>query len=87
MDKELHHHLIDKIAVANAFFGAIALYPQLFSLLKNNVTENLSAISFWLILSNSIVWLWYGLHRKNTPLVISSLLNAVASALILLTIL
>ena len=85
---EIHHHWIDKVAFLNAIVGAIALYPQLYNLMTSNVrTENLSILSFSLIFLNSIVWLLYGIHRKISPLVISSVLNVVASGLILYLIL
>lgn len=79
-----HTHLIDKVAFVNAVIGAIALYPQLYALLRlREHGEELSVISFALIFSNSIIWFWYGIHRKVIPLVISSFLNAVAAGAIL----
>ncbi len=80
-----HNHLIDKIALANALLSGVTLYPQLYILLTNNADiQNISILSFGLILSNSLIWLWYGVHRKTYPLIISSSLNAIASGVILL---
>lgn len=87
MEEKNHNHFIDKLAILNAFLGAVALYPQLFGLIINRTTsDSLSPLSFGLILSNSIVWFWYGLHRRNIPLLISSSLNTFASSVILLLI-
>ncbi|MEK7567990.1 MAG: PQ-loop domain-containing transporter [Patescibacteria group bacterium] len=87
MEKEdviKHNHVIDKLALLNALISGIALYPQVYLLLNSNQNkEGLSAISFVLILLNSVVWFFYGIHRKTNPLIISSFLNIVASMVIL----
>lgn len=83
-----HNHLVDKLALANAILSGITLYPQFFLLLVSEVrTEGFSELSFALIASNSLIWLWYGIHRKTTPLIISSALNVISSIgiLVLLT--
>lgn len=83
-----HNHLIDKIALANALLSGITLYPQLYVLLMANVdVQHISTLSFGLILSNSLIWLWYGVHRKTYPLIISSSLNAIAAGTIVFVLL
>jgi uncharacterized protein with PQ loop repeat len=81
-----HNHWIDKLALGNAFLSGVTLYPQLFLLLTAgaDTTDSISRLSFILIVSNSLIWLWYGVHRKTYPLIISSTLNAFAAAAILL---
>lgn len=82
-----HNHWIDKIALLNGFAGGVALYPQLYILMTSKIhPTGFSYISFSLILSNSIIWLWYGIHRRIYPLIISSFLNTLAAAMILLLI-
>lgn len=78
-----HTHFIDYLAQANSVVSAIALFPQLFSLLRGRTPEGLSISSFVLIASNSCVWLIYGIHRRTPPLIISSVSNAIASLAIL----
>ncbi len=79
-----HNHLIDKIAVLNAVLSAVALYPQLYDIVRYGAdTAAISRVSFGLILSNSLIWFWYGYHRKIVPLMLSSLLNTIAAGLIL----
>ncbi len=88
MEKHIqHNHWIDKIALLNALVSGITLYPQLYLIMATNYQEGtLSRLSFGLILSNSLVWFWYGVHRKTSPLIISSFLNVIASGMILLLI-
>lgn len=84
--KIAHRHFIDRVALINAFVSAFALYPQLFVLLTNPRvdTQSLSTTSFVLIFFSSIVWFWYGVHRRTVPLIVSSALNACAAGGILL---
>lgn len=81
-----HKHFIDYVAEANSGISAIALFPQLFSLLGGQSSEGLSPLSFSLIAFNSVIWLIYGIHRKTPPLIISSSFNALASMGILVLI-
>lgn len=80
----VHNHWIDKLALANALLSGVTLYPQLVVLLTSETSaENISILSFSLIVSNSLIWLWYGVHRRTYPLIISSSLNALAASAIL----
>ncbi len=84
----VHNHWIDKLALLNAVLSGVTLYPQLYILLVSEIdSASISVLSFALILSNSIIWLWYGVHRKTYPLIISSALNAIASGGILMLLL
>lgn len=82
-----HHHAIDYLAIMNSGISAIALLPQLYTLLTETSASGLSPISFFLIALNSVIWLAYGFHRKTPPLIISSLCNSTISIIILLLIL
>jgi uncharacterized protein with PQ loop repeat len=79
MNNDEHHHTIDYLADANSVISAIALYPQLFALLRNSDHAGVSSVSFILIAINSCIWFVYGVHRHAPPLVISSFANALAA--------
>jgi hypothetical protein len=81
----VHNHWIDKIALLNAVLSGVTLYPQLYILLVTKISsDSISTLSFFLILSNSLIWIWYGVHRGTYPLIISSTLNAIAAGGILM---
>jgi hypothetical protein len=88
MDQNIpHNHWIDKIALLNSVMSGLTLFPQLYVITSAHYHEgSLSTLSFGLILSNSLIWLWYGIHRRSPPLIISSFLNVIASSLILIII-
>lgn len=76
-----HQHLIDKIAFANGLLSGVALYPQVFTTLMQGSGGTISILSFGLIFINSIVWFLYALHRSLITLAITSVLNCVASGI------
>lgn len=83
----LHHHFIDKLAFFNGLISGIALYPQVWVVLTTGSTTGISVISFTLIFLNSGVWLIYSIHRLLISLAVASVLNMLASGILIFTIL
>ncbi len=86
-NNEYHHHLIDKIAIYTGIISGLALYPQVYIVIVTKNITGLSSVSFCIILLNSLVWTIYAMHRRLVPLIISSALNTLASAILILFIL
>lgn len=86
MESILHRHLIDRLAFANGLVSGIALYPQVWSVLSSGSNEGVSTFTYALILLNSLVWIMYAIHRGLLSLGIASLLNALASVILLVTV-
>lgn len=82
-----HNHLIDKLAFLNGLISGVALYPQVFAILMNGHTDGISLVSFVLIFLNSCVWFLYAIHRLLISLMLSSILNMIASSILVLAIL
>lgn len=87
MEITIHNHVIDKLAFLNGFVSGIALYPQVWAILVNHSADGISSLSFGLIFLNSCVWLVYSIHRSLISLAIASLLNMVASGILIFAIL
>ncbi len=83
----MHHHFIDKLALLNGFVSGIALFPQVWSVLVSGSSAGISLPTYLLILFNSIVWLFYAMHRRLFSVGISSVFNIVASGILVLAIL
>ncbi|MBP6944430.1 hypothetical protein KBD61_04120 [Patescibacteria group bacterium] len=83
-----HHHPIDYLAEANAIFNGLALYPQLITAWRTRDVNALSPTTFAILLLANIVWVMYGIHRKDTAiLVCSALVITSSSCLLVLTLL
>ena len=78
-----HKHPIDRIAKINAIVSGIALFPQLVKVSCTGDVAGFSSLTYLLIALNSLVWIFYAVHRKLFPLVLSSALNLIAASCIL----
>jgi uncharacterized protein with PQ loop repeat len=87
MGFEMHHHAIDRLALANGIVSGAALYPQVWSVLMSGSAAGISLVTFCIILLNSLVWLAYALHRGLISVGISSILNALASSILVASVL
>jgi uncharacterized protein with PQ loop repeat len=76
---ELHNHLIDKAAVVNGVISGLALYPQVWKIFVTSDVSGISFVTFFLIATNSLVWILYAMHRGLIALGLASLLNFTAS--------
>ncbi len=79
----VHHHFIDKLAFFNGLISGVALYPQVYSILASSSTAGVSLTTFVIVFINSIVWLLYAMHRDLFSLGVASLLNLIASGLLI----
>lgn len=75
----LHTHLIDRLAIVNGLVSGLALYPQLLKIMVMRDSDSISAVTYGVIFSNSVVWVAYSAHRGLLSLLIASLLNMLAS--------
>lgn len=83
----VHRHVIDRLAFLNGLVSGVALYPQAYAVLASGSAAGVSLATFLVILLNSSVWLLYAMHRGLLSLAIASLLNALASAVLVFSIL
>ena len=78
-----HHHAVDWLADLVAVVSGFALYPQAWKSLHNGDHSDLSLATFVIVVSTSLIWVWYGAHRKSLPVMVSSGLNFVAGVVLL----
>lgn len=78
-----HTHPLDKVAEINGLLSGIALFPQVVKVATTKTTEGLSISTFVFILMNSLIWILYARHRSLPQLLLSSLLNGLAAAILL----
>jgi len=85
--KQTHkEHFIDKLAIANGFLSGVTLYPQVFKVVFSGNVSGLSLVALFLLFINSVVWCVYAIHRNLISLLISSVLNCVASFLLFIAV-
>jgi uncharacterized protein with PQ loop repeat len=80
---EIHHHTIDRLAIGAGVLSGIALYPQVIYITTQGSVEGISLTMYAIIFLNSFVWLAYSIHRGLFSLGIASILNIIASGIVL----
>lgn len=83
----VHIHLIDRLAFANGILSGVSMLPQAIQAIVTREVAGISILTSILIWVNSIIWLTYALHRGLISLAISSVLNVIASTLLLVSLL
>lgn len=81
--KNFGHPFLEIVADINGVIGGFALYPQVIKVFQTHNMEGLSFITFLIIFFNSVIWLYYGISKRITPLRISSALNVTAAGSLL----
>jgi MtN3 and saliva related transmembrane protein len=51
---------------------AISLIPQLIKLVKEKDGQHLSVVTLVVMVSGSVLWIWYGLLKKDLIIIISN---------------
>jgi MtN3 and saliva related transmembrane protein len=74
------------IVILATIFGiatGLANIPQILKIFKTKSAKDLSLITYTIFLLSSIVWLWYGIHLINYPLIISNVIYILTYSLII----
>lgn len=82
-----HRHPLDRLTEATALLSGVGFYPQLFKLYTTRQAADLAPTTFLIFTISNAIWIAYGIHRRALPILISSSLNLIASACILVMIL
>ena len=62
---------------------ALAGVPQIIKIFKNKSAKDISAITYIIVFSGAIVWIFYSLRIKDTPLFLSNCIGMAVNATIL----
>lgn len=79
----IHHHFIDKLAIGAGVLSGVALYPQVIYITTQESIVGVSLTTYAIIFLNSFVWLAYSIHRGLFSLGFASILNIIASGIVL----
>lgn len=62
----------------------IATIPQIIEIYKNENTGGVSLVTWSLYTLSSCIWLYYGIYRKDRPLIVSGFLWVFSQALVVI---
>lgn len=59
-------------AIIGGVMVIISSIPQVFKILKTKKVGDLSLVMFFLLLCAQIIWVFYGLHIKDIPIILTN---------------
>lgn len=67
------------LATVAGMIMVVSGVPQIIKIIKNKQAKDVSIEMFFLLFVGQIIWLYYGLHLMNKPLIISNVCALVVS--------
>ena len=77
------HKSIGKVAYIVALVGPLSSVPQIYEIWTERNASGVSFVTWTLFLLTSVVWLLYGVAKRDRPLIISNALWVVGEAIIM----
>ena len=74
---------INIIGLTAGAMGGIALFPQVFKVVKNRSTKDISREMFLLLAGSIFLWLIYGILLNNLPIIIANFIGLIQALVIL----
>ena len=65
-------NLIRIIGLVAGIITASSLLPQLFKTLKTEEAEDVSPFMFWMLVTGTGLWAYYGILRDDMPIIITN---------------
>jgi uncharacterized protein with PQ loop repeat len=87
------HHSLHKIKKTNtdyldstmsvvAFISPFAVTPQILQIYQTKDVQGISLVTWIISILSSVIWLAYGLHHKDKPIIFNSILGTLFCSMI-----
>jgi MtN3 and saliva related transmembrane protein len=74
---------VDLVGIAAGISTSISLLPQLVKLVKSKKAEDLSMFYLVILLIGLALWIWYGILREDTPIIITNSFSFILNLVII----
>jgi MtN3 and saliva related transmembrane protein len=71
------------IGAAAGICTALSLLPQLFKIIKEKKAEDISYFMLFILLAGLGGWIWYGILKKDYPIIITNGFSFIVNLLII----
>ena len=79
--KEQYHVYI---GIAAGILTSIALLPQLIKIIRTKKADDLSWMTLLVLLSGLGIWVWYGVIKKDVPIIITNSVSIIINLLVII---
>ena len=71
------------VGIGAGICTAVSMLPQLVKIIKTRKAEDLSYVMVIILLSGIIGWIWYGMLKKDLPIIITNGFSLIINLLVL----
>lgn len=72
------------IGIAAGILTSISMLPQLIKIIRTKNAEDLSWLMLVVLLGGLSIWIWYGILKKDIPLIITNSFSVLVNILIII---
>jgi MtN3 and saliva related transmembrane protein len=72
------------IGVLAAVFTTAANIPQTYTIIREKSTEHVSVTTYFILLTGTLLWIWYGITKEDWPLILTNAFTSLTSILIII---
>lgn len=74
---------VEIIGLTAAFFSTAANVPQAIKIIKTRSTKSISAVTYAMLFAGMLLWVAYGIFKKDTPLILANSIAGILCGIIL----
>ncbi len=75
--RKVNPDYIDSVMSVVAVISPLAIIPQIVQIYQTKDVEGISLVTWMFSVLTSIIWVVYGLHHKDKPIIFNSVMGAV----------
>jgi MtN3 and saliva related transmembrane protein len=74
----------ETIGILAAVFTTAANIPQAYVIIREKSTEHISATTYFILLTGTLLWVTYGILKEDWPLILTNAVTSITSILIII---
>lgn len=71
------------IGIAAAIITGLSMLPQLVKIIREKKAANVSIGMSVLLIAGLILWIWYGIHKKDIPIIATNSFSILTNLLLI----
>jgi MtN3 and saliva related transmembrane protein len=72
------------IGILAALFTTAANIPQTYVIIREQSTEHISVVTYFILLTGTLLWLYYGIMKEDWPLILTNAVTSITSIMIII---
>jgi MtN3 and saliva related transmembrane protein len=72
------------IGILAALFTTAANIPQTYIIIREQSTEHISVVTYFILLTGTLLWLYYGIMKEDWPLILTNAVTSITSIMIII---